>query len=149
MPPATFVLREERDRQFAMKAVERAPLGQQVKISKPTRTSAQNALLHALLTDLSDQLVWPPEDGELHPVEWWKRRASLSWLTEINAHPEIILTLDGESMGLLIPHTSDLDTEQCASLSEWIYAFGATNGVVFREPKRDPDPPPPEPGDYR
>lgn len=143
---ATFVLWGERDRLLALKAVQRAPLGQQVRISKKTRTVDQNALLHSLLTQIADQLPWPKEWGELHDLEWWKRTTTLSWLHEINAHPEVITTLDGSAIGLLIPHTSDLDTEQCASLSEWLFAFGTTNGVVFKEPDRGigPEPPPRE-----
>lgn len=144
---ATFILDSERERGYALAAVMKARLGQQVKISKPTRTREQNARLHALLTDVAEQLAWPPppqNDGEFHELEWWKRRCTLTWLHEINAHPEVITTLDGSQLGLLIPHTSDLDVEQCASLNEWVTAFGATNGVVFKEPKGGPEPPPRE-----
>lgn len=144
---ATFILNSERDRGFAVAAVMKAARGLQVRISKPTRTKEQNGRLHALLTDLAEQLVWPPapaNTGELHDLEWWKRTCTLTWLHEINAHPEIITTLDGQHLGLLVPRTSDLDVEQSASLNVWIEAFGATNGVVFKEPKRAPDPPPHE-----
>lgn len=140
MTTATFLLREDRDRAFAIRAVQLAPLGRQVRITRATRTSDQNALLHAILTDISEQLPW---SGEYRDVEWYKRRCTLSWLREINAHPEVITSLDGEGFGLLIPHTSDLTTEQCASLSEWIYSFGAQNGVTFKEPN-GPEPPPRE-----
>lgn len=146
---ATFVLRTERERGFAVAAVMKAKIGLQVRISKPTRTTEQNALLHAVLTDLADQLVWPPKWGSLNDIEWWKRTCTLTWLNEIKAMPDIFVDAYGEVSGILLPHTSDLNTEQCAGLIEWIYAFGATNGVVFKEPKRGPEPPPPEPGDYR
>ena len=56
----------------------------------------------------------------------------------------MITSLEGEEFAFLLPHTSDLDVSQCAALREWILAFGATNGVVFKEPKRDPEPPPRE-----
>lgn len=150
--PYTIVLKEERDRQFALKQVYLAKIGMQVRISKPLRTAEQNARLHAMLTDIAKQLTWPPtprngdpdDHGETHDVEFWKRACTLTWLHEINQHPEIITSLDGSQIGILIPHTSDLDTEQCASLTEWITAFGATNGVVFTDPKEGP----PVPEDY-
>lgn len=147
MPNQTYILRHERDRSHAIAAVSAAKIGMQVRISKPLRTPEQNARLHAMLTDVAKQLVWPPpprNDGEFHDLEFWKRACTLTWLHEINQHPEIITSLDGSQLGILIPHTSDLDTEQCASLTEWITAFGATNGVVFTDPKEGP----PVPEDY-
>lgn len=140
--PATFVLLEERDRQMAIRFVERCPLKMQVKISKPTRTNDQNSRLHALLTDIAEQLPWPSASGELHDIEFWKRACTLTWLHETNEHPEIITTLDGNHIGLFVPRTSELDVEKAASLNVWIEAFGSTEGVVFKEPKRQPEPPP-------
>lgn len=147
----TYWLRSERDRSFAIAAVSAAKLndGWQVQV-KRMRTPEQNARLHAMLTDVADQLPWPLDTGEPHDVEWWKRRSTLSWLYDLwmqgkGERPEVMTTLGGEEFGILIPHTSDLDTEQCASLIEWVTAFGATNGVVFKDPKDGP----PIPEDYR
>lgn len=140
----TYILKSERDRGFALAAVMKARLGQQVRISKPTRTDTQNAAIHACLTDIAAQLLWPPpprNDGEFHDVTWWKRRCTLGWLIETKQEKEIVESLDGDDFAFLLPHTSDLTTEQCAALREWIYMFGATNGVVFKEPKRGPEPP--------
>lgn len=147
MAVQTYIIREERDRRFALVAVQRANIGMQIRISKPTRSDTQNAAIHACLTDIAAQLAWPPpprNDGEFHDLTWWKRRLTLGWLIETKQEKEIIQSLDEEEFAFLLPHTSDLNTEQCAALREWIYAFGATNGVKFKEPKRDPDPPPRE-----
>jgi len=147
---ATFVLHSERDRRFAIAAVVKARVGKncdQVRISKPTRTLEQNGRLHAILTDIAKQLHWPPppaNDGELHDVEWWKRRCTLGWLIETKQPREVITPLDdSDEFALLLPHTSDLNVEQLAALCEWSYALGATNGVLFKEP-RQPEPPPME-----
>lgn len=144
----TYVIREERDRLLALKAVQRARLGQQVRISKPDRSAEQNRLLHGRLNDLADQLAWPPDTGEIHDMEFWKRRCTLQWLIDSKESPEVITALEGDEFGLLIPHTSDLTTEQFASLCTWVEAFGAQHGVVFKEPG-GPEPPPPDPRDYR
>lgn len=148
MTIGTWIIRNERDRGFALAAVMKAKLGLQVKISKPTRSNEQNRLLHALLGDLADQLPWPKDTGEIHDVEWWKRRMTLGWILDLRRQKkgemdvEIVTDLEeGGEFGLLLPHTSDLTTEQCSSLTEWIYAFGAQNGVTFSEPKKDDAPP--------
>lgn len=137
--PATFLLLSDRDRQMALRFVERCPIGQQVKISKPGRTNEQNSRLHALLTDIAEQLPWPKDSGELHDLEYWKRACTLTWLHETNEHPEIITTLDGNHIGLFVPRTSELDVEKCSSLIEWLYAFGSSNGVAFKEREQPPD----------
>lgn len=95
------------------------------------RTLKQNKLLHDAITDISEQLPWPPETGELHDVEWWKRRLTLQWLTETGEIPELIESLDGLQFALLLPHTSDLKKKQCAAMMEWLSIFGAQHGVNF------------------
>lgn len=144
MARATFILETERERGFALSAVMKAKIGQQVRISKPTRTLDQNARLHAHLTDIAKQLPWPKDSDEFHPTVWWKQRATLGWIKETGQTVDVIVDLDGDGFGLLLPHTSDLSTEECAALIEWITAFGVTNGVVFTDPKEGP----PVPEDY-
>ena len=99
--------------------------------TRPNRTIKQNKLLHDAITDISDQLPWPVDTGELHDVEWWKRRLTLQWLKETGEQPDLIESLDGLQFALLLPHTSDLKTKQCAALLEWISIFGAMHGVTF------------------
>lgn len=122
----------------------RAAEGAQVRISKPDRTKEQNAALHAVLSDIAAQLPWPKDAGELHDIEWWKRRLTLAWMRETKQEVEIISGLyDDGDFALLLPHTSDLKVDQHAALREWATMFGATNGVVFKEPKdKRPEPPP-------
>src|SRR4051812_31369313 len=114
--PQTYVLREDRDRHFALRAVQLAPFGMQVRISKPDRTTEQNRALHGRLGDIAEQLPWPKDTGELHDAVWWKRRLTLAWLKENKQEVEIVTDLDGEEFGLLLPHTSDLKVDQHASL---------------------------------
>ncbi len=95
------------------------------------RTLKQNKLLHDAIADISNQLPWPVDTGELHDVEWWKRRLTLQWLKETGETPDLIESLDGLQFALLLPHTSDLSTKQCVALLEWISIFGAQNGVTF------------------
>lgn len=99
------------------------------------RTLKQNRLLHAALSDIADQLPWPPETGELHDVIWWKRRCTLQWLLDERQPVEVITPLEQhqaeEQFALLLPHTSDLNTKQMAAFNEWLFAFGAQHNVTF------------------
>ena len=97
-----------------------------------SRTILQNRRLHAAIADIADQLPWPPETGELHDVVWWKRRLTLQWLKETGETPDLVESLDGLQFALLLPHTSDLSTKQCAALNEWISIFGDLHGVTFK-----------------
>lgn len=132
----SWVLGSEAHRQLIGSLVAGAPPGWVAKLEPPTRSYQQNRFLHALLADIADQLPWPSYTGELHGLEWWKRRLTLAWLKESQQPVEVITDLDGADFGLLLPHTSDLTTAQFASLCEWILAFGTTNGVTFRDPKQ-------------
>lgn len=130
-----WVLGSEMHRQFIGSLIVGTPPGWVVRLEPPSRTALQNRFLHALLNDLADQLPWPKETGELHSMEWWKRRCTLQWLIDSKERPEVITAIDGDDFAILLPHTSDLTTAQCASLSEWILGFGGMNGVTFRDPK--------------
>lgn len=134
---ATFILRTERDRQFALKYVQTSPFGLQVKVGKPNRTEKQNRHLHALLGDIAAQLPWPQDTGEIHDIEWWKRATTLQWLIDAKSQPDLIGSLDGLQFAMLLPHTSDLTTAQLALYIEWLYAFGAQSGVTFKEAPHD------------
>jgi len=114
--------------------VQGSPQGWIVTIDPPRRSFLQNRLLHARLGEVANQLPWPKDTGELHDVEWWKRRCTLQWLIDNKEPVEVITDLDGRGdFGLLLPHTSDLTTAQCASLNEFILSFGSMNGVTFKE----------------
>lgn len=106
--------------------------------TRKQRSDLQNRFIHALLRDIANQIGWPLETGEVHSTVWWKRRCTLEWILENNIPHEIITPLydHGEQeFGIILPHTSDLKTDQCADLAEWIIAFGIKQGVRFSNPK--------------
>lgn len=104
--------------------------------TRAARTDLQNRFLHALLRDIANQIGWPRDTGEIHTPLWWKRRCTLQWLIDKGEEVEVVTGLDGsEHFGLLLPHTSDLNTAECAELAEWIIAFGSLQGVRFSNPK--------------
>ena len=103
--------------------------------TRKARTDRQNRLLHAALNDIADQLPWPPETGEMHSMEWWKRAATLQWLEDSGEQADLIVSLDGLHMAILLPHTSDLTTQQFALFMDWIFHFCAVHGVTLNDPE--------------
>jgi hypothetical protein len=135
----SWVLGSDAHRRLISSFIVDAPPGWVARLEPPTRTYLQNRFLHALLSDIADQLPWPRETEELHDMEWWKRRCTLQWLIDNKQPVEVITPLqrsdNEEDFGLLLPHTSDLTTPEFSSLTEWIISFGTLNGVTFSNPK--------------
>ena len=117
-------------KQFAMDLILSLGEGYEVVIQEITRTSEQNKRLHAVLTDISEQVEW--KGLELNVVQW-KRLCTYSWLREIGESPIMVPALDGNGMDMLYEKTSQMSKKQLTSLTEWCYSFGAENDVQFKE----------------
>lgn len=107
----------------------KAPDGWVVEIKEATRNSEQNAALHAMLTDISNQVKW---HGQSFPVEVWKRLCMASYLRESGGKPLLVPSLDGNGVDIIFERTSHLSVKKCAELIQWVEAFGAEQGVKFR-----------------
>lgn len=127
---ATFPLNSPRYRQFARNMLEKAPDDWEVVFRPKRRSTDQNAILHAVLNDISEQVEWK---GQRFDITTWKRLCTASWLREEGEQPEMIPALDGKGFDVIFEKTSELSVQQCSSLVDWCYSFGAQNGVVFKE----------------
>ena len=124
MSKLLFRLVHKDARERAASACLRAPDGYVVRISEPTRSLDQNALLWPVLTEISTQVVW--YGAKLTPDEW-KDVLSAS-LKKQKAVPGI----DG---GFVVcgQSTSKMTKKEFSDLLELCFAFGAQQGVTFRE----------------
>ena len=95
-----------------------------------TRSLKENALLHALLTQISKQKEWA---GEKRDVETWKRLITAAWCRARGEHVEMLPALDGHGVDIVFRRTSQLTRAECAELIEFLYAWGAQAGIVFDE----------------
>lgn len=95
-----------------------------------TRSREQNALMWALLTDLSEQKQWPVDGRLCHlsPEEW--KDVMTAGLTK---HQRVAAGIDGGFV-LLGRSTRRMKVSEMSELCELIQAFGAEHGVRFREP---------------
>lgn len=106
------------------------PLEVLIRPKKTKRSTLQNALLHAVLTDISKQIKW---HGQAFDVVTWKRLCMAAWLRENNQKPLMIPALDGHGYDVIFEHTSKLSVSQCADFCTWCIAFGDEHGVKFRQ----------------
>lgn len=125
-----FILHNPQCRVKAIDAINNAATGSIVTVSDPKRSILQNNLLHAVLTDISRQVVWC---GKKFDVDTWKRLCVAAWLRENKQSPDLIPAIDGKGFDVIYQQTSKLSLAQCSDLIEWCYAFGAEQGVDFGE----------------
>lgn len=110
---------------MAVAHVQAAPDGFVVEIKPPTRSLAQNAKLHALLHEISDQVVWY---GQKLCVEDWKRIFAAA-LQKVRVVPGLT---PGEfaTVGL---RTRDMTIPELSDMIELALSFGAEHAVVFSD----------------
>lgn len=123
MPRLYFVLHET-SRRNAMTALVNAPDGMEVIIQPRKRTLPQNDKLHAVLRDISEQVVWY---GEKLSVDEWKIILSASWKKQ-----SVKRGIDGGFVVMGIS-TSAMTKAELSELVELAYAFGSEQGVRFSE----------------
>lgn len=123
-------------RAYAMKCVQEAPEGYICTIAEAVRNGEQNALLHAVLTDISKQVEWA---GQKHDVETWKRLLVAAWMRATGRQVTLLPALDGQGFDALYQRTSKLGKAECTELIEFIYAWAADNGVVWSADEEMPN----------
>lgn len=120
-----FILAHDAARTNALIAVREAGPMWRVTVMPPQRTLEQNALMWALLTDVSGQ------------VEWYKKWLSTDdWKNIFTASLRHLSVVPGIDEGTLVPiglSTSEMDKAEMSELIDLIYAFGATRGVLFHQ----------------
>lgn len=132
MANPSFPLRTEQDRQVAVAFIGALNLEKpwQITFSEDDRTAEQNAKLHAMLSDISRQVE---HAGKKWNVLIWKRLCTAAWLREIGESATMIPALDGNGFDVIYEKTSKLGVKKCASLIEWISAFGAEHQVRWTQ----------------
>lgn len=122
----TIRLSSEDARAKAMRWLAKAPLGFVVEFRQPTRSTEQNALLWARLTDVSEQVEWYGE--KLSPEDW--KDVFTAGLRKSRTVPGIGVVGAFVVLGM---RTSTMTKAEMTDLLELIAAFGAERGVKFSE----------------
>lgn len=121
----TVILVGERQREYAQKLLAQAALGEVVTIKPQTRTGEQNALLWALLTDLSKA----KPNGREHTPDTWK----LLVMHACGHACQFEIGLNGQPFPTGF-RSSQLTKAQMSDLIDWIHAYAAEAGVELTSP---------------
>lgn len=115
-------------RRRAVEACMSAPDGWIVRVSEPTRNLEQNALMWALLSDISEQVPWY---GIKLSADEYKDLLSAGLVKA-----RVVPNVDGNGFVILGQRTSKMTKGEFSQLVELILAFGADHNVRWsNDPK--------------
>lgn len=97
-----------------------------IEVKPEKRSIAENAMLHALLGQISREVEWA---GKKRDVETWKRLLTAAWCRARNEHIEILPAVDGHGVDIVFRRTSELSRAECAELIEYVLAWAAEHGI--------------------
>lgn len=129
---ATFVLRDERDRQFAIRAVERCPLGKAVVIGPPKRSVEQNRRLHSQLNAIIEAKT------EIAGREWditsWREIMMILYIAaKEEEETGTMVDLGGRLAVIGRRRTSDLNTTEFAEFMEFVTSWIDERQIPWEE----------------
>jgi hypothetical protein len=128
-----FIIRSEQIRRNAMQAVAAAPEGHVVTVREATRSSSQNAMFHAICTDIA-------KSGHKFAG---KHRAAKTWkVLLISAHAaatgegnEVVPGLEGEFVNIR-ESSALMSVRRAGSLITYSLSYCDTNGIELHETQR-------------
>lgn len=126
MSRAVLILANDGVRARAIEMIRQAEPKSRVEIKGPARSLDQNALMWALLAEVSAQVVW-----------YGQKLSSDDWKDVMTASLRRARVVPGIDPGSFVPlgmRTSDMTKAELSDLTELIRAFGAEHGVEFRDP---------------
>jgi hypothetical protein len=122
----TVILRGDVQRHLAKRLIDSAPADAVVNIRQATRSTDQNAKMHAMLSDVARA----KPGGRVLRVDAWKAL----FMAEAGFQCIFEPTLDGSGVVPLGFKSSRLNKAEFSDLIETIYEFGARHDVRWSEP---------------
>lgn len=98
-----------------------------LSVTEEKRNVAQNAKLHATISEIARQKDWA---GKRWDADVWKRLLIAAWCRTRNEAPIILPALDGNGIDAVYRRSSELTKAECSELLEFVIAWAAQNGVV-------------------
>nr|WP_176025105.1 recombination protein NinB [Brucella pseudintermedia] len=117
----------------AINAVMEAPNGYSVTISEPNRSLDQNAMFHAICTDIAKSgYEWA---GKPRKPEEWKVLLVSGHAVATNQKVEIVPGLEGEFINIR-ESTARMSVARASSLIEYALAWCAGHGITLYDTRR-------------
>lgn len=127
MSRAMVILKSAADRARAVKWITAAPWGTRVEFKSSKRTNPQNDRMWAMLTDVATQ---KQHAGRKYTTDQWK----VLFMHACGREVQFIPALDNSTFIPWGQRSSDLSKQEMTDLIEFIFKWGAENGVVFHDP---------------
>jgi hypothetical protein len=127
MSRALIVVATDDDRQRALRWVGKAPWNTRIEFKAPKRSLPQNDRMWAMLTDV---MMHMRQHGRDYTTDQWKAVFMHACGKEVSFLP----SLDGKTFIPWGQSSSDLSKNEMTDLIEFMFAWGAENGVIFNEP---------------
>ena len=128
MSRALIVLAYASDRAKAHTWIDKAPVNTRVTFQGPKRSIPQSDAMWARLTEIAEQKTY-------HGLKLSADDYKLLFLDALKREVRMVPNIDGNGFVSLGRSSSDLSKEEMSDLLELIAAWGAQNGVVFKEPQ--------------
>ena len=132
MTRSLLVLSSPAKRAQAIEAIRQLPHRARVALLGPKRTASQSNKMWALLEEVAEQAT---HCGRKYRAGIWKAL----FMEELGRETLFIPDLHYEGVVPIEYSTSDLPEEEMGLLIELIYAWGAQNGVRFKEDEERAD----------
>src|SRR3954462_9452858 len=121
-----ITLNSTADRERVLRYIAQAPTGTRVELKAARRTLPQNDRMWAMLTDIAQQ---KEHAGRKYTPDQWK----VLFMHPCGREVQFIPALDGAGFIPWGQSSSDLSKAEMTDLIEFVFAWGAENGVVFQD----------------
>lgn len=137
MTKRKFELVHEIARQRAAAHCLVAPHGQVVRFSEPAKKREQEEKYHAMIGDIAKQVEhigrkWDADDMKRILVDEFAEEMRLAG-TPLHHDGRVIPSFDGRRIVQLGIQTRDFYVKEASQFIEYLFAFGAQQGVVFSD----------------
>ena len=116
-------------REKATHWITKAPTGTRIEFKAAKRSLPQNDRMWAMLTDVAEQ---KEHAGRRYTADQWK----VLFMHACGREVQFIPALDGTTFIPWGRSSSDLSKAEMTDLIEFIFSWGAQNGVVFQDEVR-------------
>lgn len=127
MPRALVTLQTPSDRAKVARWAAGCVQGTRVEFKAPRRSLAQNDRMWAMLTDIAEQRT---HGGRRYTPDMWK----VLMMHACGREVQFIPALDGSAFIPYGQSSSDLSKAEMTDLIEFMFSWGAENGIVWSDP---------------
>jgi hypothetical protein len=124
MSRALLIVRDNSDRERAVRWCQKAPPGTRIEFKASKRSIDQNSLLWSHLSDIAAALPW-------HGIKLTASDWKFLFLDALKRELRMVPNLDGDGFVNLGRSSSDLSKAEMGDLIELIRQFGANHGITF------------------